>query len=201
MAFALQPFTIKPWLKPRVKSRTFYKRVVLVFREPPKWYAKSPVRVVTFDGRYWIETAFQHGAIQERVVREGWPRRHSVLGQANENSNLPVEMMNDGLHVVEFKVHNRMASSITGRVKSGATVCVGLYILWWLVSGLGWYIYLPVLAAAMVLAKIVLRGGIGNTGVAKQVSGVTSPFVITPYMLVRHVEGRHELMQQEGVEV
>ncbi|MDB4306073.1 hypothetical protein N9980_00745 [bacterium] len=112
-----------------------------------------------------------------------------------------MELTSEGYHAVEFKVHNRMAAPITGRVKSGVLVCVVLYLLWWSVGSLDFYIQLPLGFAALAWVKVVLRGGIGNTGVAKQVAGVTSPFILTPYMLVKHVEGRHELMQQEGVEV
>lgn len=184
-------------LKPRIQSRIFYKRVVLVFRKTPSLFSYAPVGVLTFDGRYWVDTVLQHGALQSRVVREGYPRRHTAISAANENLHLPVELMNAGFHVVEFRVHNRMASTFTGRVKSAALVCVSLYALWWAVSGLSLYIQLPLFVAALMLAKVVLRGGVGNTGVAKQVSGVTSPFIITPYLLVRHVEGRKELMQQD----
>jgi hypothetical protein len=159
------------------------------------------MKVLSFDGRYWVETVFQHGALQTRVVREGYPKRHTSLKDANENRYLPIELLNEGLHVVEFLVHNRMGMPITGRVKSGVLVCIVLYTLWWLATGFSWYVQIPLAMVALTWAKVTLRGGIGNTGVAKQVAGITSPWIITPYMLVKHVERREELLQQEGVEV
>lgn len=191
----------KPWLKPRVKARTFYKRVVLLFMRPPSMFSLSPMKVLSFDGRFWVEAGFQHNAIQTRVVREGYPKRHTAKNDANENVHLPVELTNEGFHVVEFKVHNRMTLPLTGRVKSGILVCIVLYTLWWIATGLAWYWQVPLAIIALTWAKITLRGGIGNTGVAKQVAGVTSPFILTPYMLVKHVEGRRELVQQEGAEL
>jgi hypothetical protein len=155
------------------------------------------MKVLSYDGRYWVETSFQHGAIQTRVVREGYPKRHSATCIANENVHLPMELMNEGLHVVEFKVHNRMAGSLTGRVKSGLLTLLLAYLVYHGAFLLPWYVIGVLGLGAAYLGKIILRGGIGNTGVAKQLAGVTSPFVLTPYMLVRHVEGKKELMQQE----
>lgn len=188
------------WVKPRVKARQFYKRVVLLFLRPPRPFwaemfmnAKWAVKPLSFDGRYWVETTFKHGAIQTRVVREGYPKRDLQDGEANQHKDLPVHLMSQGMHVVEFRVHNRMATPLTGRLKAGITVIAGLYLLWWSVSGMDWYYQLPSLVVALSWAKVTLKGGLGNTGVAKQLAGVTSPFILTPYQLVRHIERRKEL--------
>lgn len=192
-------------LRPRVRSRTFYKRVALVFRGPPApvWQevfkaGRWAVRPLSFDGRFWVETTFKHGAVQTRVCREGYPTNDSFHADANENPDMPMQLMSQGLHVVEFKVHNRMQPRLSGRVWSGLMILVLAYGLSWVLGMQSWYVQAVAWLVFALWAKVVLKGGVGNTGVAKQLAGVTVPWILTPYQLVRHIEGRKEVAEASG---
>ena len=189
---------------PRVRAKTFYKRVALVCLQPPApiWQEvfrqnRFAVRPISYDGHYWIENTFRHGAIQSKVCREGFPNDR-LNDPASEDPNLPVQLTTQGLHAIEFKVHNRMSPTVAGRVWSGVMAILMLFAAYWLIGSLDWKIQGPIWVALIVYLKIVLKGGIGNVGVAKQVSGVTIPWIVTPYQLIRHIEGKKEVANASG---
>lgn len=187
-------------MKPRIKARTPYKRVLMVFDQKPRplWrelLARKRTRLVPmqFDGRYWIEATSAHGAHSSRVVRASWPA-YLEHEQADTDGDLAGRYMRAGWFVRSMMVaDDRDYMDVVGYWP---------FLAWalalWLASN-NWYIFLPLAAGSAFLLRLILRGGLGNMGQAKAMCGIHRPFMLTPYQLLRHVEARQEMEQAEGL--
>lgn len=196
------------WRRIRVRPKKFYKRVVLVTPHPPApiWREvfsqyRWKVWVISYEGKYWIEHNMFWSALQTRVVRPRWPHQDQK-DEPTQDAQLPIALMNAGLHTLQLNVMDDMVGPIRGRVKSGLLVLMvstmaGFYLLPWL----NWWQIIVASLLFFFWVRLTLQGGVGNVGVAKQVCGITNPFILTPYQLIKHVESRRELVDTEGVVV
>jgi len=191
----------------RVKPKQVYKQVLLVMPDPAKpiWHelfsvTRFKIWPLAWEGKVWIEQGFYHGALQTRVVRRHWPHQDAT-DEYQEDRNLATALLNQGFHVLKCNVVDDMVSRYRGRELSGAVVLTGAILLMmtsvW--ATVAWYVSLSVCAAYAIWARVMLRGGFGNVAVAKMVCGVANPFILTRYQLVRHMEGRKELIAEPGI--
>jgi len=190
----------------KVKPRRAYKRVLLVTPDEamPLWrelfsHSRFKIWPLSWEGRAWIEHGYHLGALQTRIVRRHWPNQ-SLDDEWQLDPQLAVQLLNQKLHVLECRILDNMISRSRGRLLSGATVLtVGMFGMlgeWWRV--VPWYVSLAVCVVYAIGARVMLKGGFGNVAIAKMVCGVSNPFILTRHQLLKHIEGRKELVDVEG---
>ena len=196
-------------MKTRIKERrgsVFTKRVVLLFdRKPqPFWRFSSEnflspnhqakVVTVTHDGHYWVEAIYMHGATAHRVVRHHWPKFDPEQA-ADTDPAWPAKIENSqGVYVRDLVFSSERSYASALHYWPIAAAGVGMLILW----KLSFWLFAGMTAPFLYWLNLVLRGGMGNVPIAKDVLGINRPMLLTPYQLDRHVTKGLEGDVEEG---
>ena len=190
----------------RIKQRPVYKRVVLLFDSKPQPFWRfttdqlmahrhqSKVIPVAFDGTYWIECLMLHGCRSQRVVRHGWPKFDAGTDPDTDPAwPAKIENSQDVL-VRDLRVMaDRPYLSILSYWPLLAAVA-GMFLLWQ-ISG---WLFLGAVSPFLYWLGLVIKGGVGNVPIAKDILGIHRPFLLTPYQLDQHVSRKMETKIDEG---
>ena len=155
---------------------------------------QTKVIPVVYDGRFWIECLMMHGARAQRVVRHGWP---AFDEDANPDTDAawPAKVdRGQGVYVRDLRVtSDRPYLSILSYWPLLAAVAA-MFLLWQ-ISG---WLFLGAVSPFLYWLGLVIKGGVGNVPIAKDILGIHRPFMLTPYQLDQHVSQRMEVEIDEG---